>query len=55
MRISSPNVVSSDEGFDEVVHHVVLDGSAEMAVVLKGMLESKLQRWLVLMSSSVLN
>ena len=36
MTISSPNVVSSDEGFDEVVHHVVLDGSAEVAVVLGG-------------------
>ena len=36
MTISSPNVVSSDEQFDEVVHHVVLNSSAEMAVVLGG-------------------
>ena len=36
MRISSPNVVSPDEQLDEVVHHVVLDGSAEVAVVLGG-------------------
>ena len=36
MTISSPNVVSPDEQFDEVVHHVVLDGSAEVAVVLGG-------------------